>query len=484
MPSFAEVVQMLDKILGKKEKENNGPVLQKNEKKSGSDVTGRLKSMVSRAGDKSKDQINKINSKVNGDDKPTNSPGSPPGSKIPRPMPKPRPKDTGRARLRPPEKKKPEKSKGIVPSFGRRLPGGGGGKIPDDDQRTLVGAAVFGLILIVLVGAGYYFLFYAPYQSSLQDAKQTKINEVNAYFKGPLAADPQKLTIMAQIESSVTPDQALAVDVIGPATTSWRAYQTQQINTKKDPYGRVMVTYAAGGQKDLIMKVAAAQQLVNQADATVLANTDIKTPDTVVIPITLDRLRAAGGLINVGDAVDIWVNANVTTTTATPTNTTNQTNQTNQTTQTSQTVTNATPMVSGATVLAILRSKASPGSPSQFNASVSQSQSIAINALSSSSSRSQSAGTDVEQLLQAGASRTWDDATVNALLSAYGVRLSDFERTSNVGDLDATYMVLLEVPRDKALFLIQNSNALQLTISTQQAPQWMVTELKKIYGSG
>lgn len=141
-------------------------------------------------------------------------------------------------------------------------------------------------------------------------------------------------------------------------------------------------------------------------------------------------------------------------------------------------------MVSGATVLAILRSKASPGSPSQFNASISQSQSIAINALSSSSGRSQSAGTDVEQLLQAGASRTWDDATVNALLSAYGVRLSDFERTSNVGDLDATYMVLLEVPRDKALFLIQNSNALQLTISTQQAPQWMVSELKKIYGTG
>jgi len=101
---------MLDKILGKKEKENNGPVLQKNEKKSGSDVTGRLKSMVSRAGDKSKDQINKINSKVNGDEnKSKSSPGGSPGSKIPRPMPKPRPKDTGRARLRPPEKKKPEK---------------------------------------------------------------------------------------------------------------------------------------------------------------------------------------------------------------------------------------------------------------------------------------------------------------------------------------------------------------------------------------
>ena len=63
--------------------------------------------------------------------------------------------------LRPPQKKpdrkKPEK--GGMGGFGKR--------IPDDDQRTLVGAAVFGIILIVLVGAGYYFLVYAPYQDAL-----------------------------------------------------------------------------------------------------------------------------------------------------------------------------------------------------------------------------------------------------------------------------------------------------------------------------
>ena len=44
--------------------------------------------------------------------------------------------------------------------FGKQLP-------DDDDQRTLIGAAVFGIILIVLVGAGYYFLVYAPYQDTL-----------------------------------------------------------------------------------------------------------------------------------------------------------------------------------------------------------------------------------------------------------------------------------------------------------------------------
>jgi len=138
-------------------------------------------------------------------------------------------------------------------------------------------------------------------------------------------------------------------------------------------------------------------------------------------------------------------------------------------------------LVSGATILAILRSMDTGGEA--FNASVSTSQSIAINTLSSSSSRSQSAAASpIEQLLQAGASRTWDESSINALLNAYGVRLDQFERTSNLGNLDAQYMILIEVPRDKAIFLIQNQDAMQLTISTQNAPSWMVAELHKIYG--
>lgn len=477
MPSFAEVVQMLDKILGKKESENNAPDLRKTEKETGSNVTGRIRNIVSRASDKSKDQVNKLNVKsTGGGDKD-------PSSKIPRPMPKPRSKDAGMARLKPPEQKKPDRPSGLdrlggaVPGFGRSPGGGrGGGGIPDDDKRTLVGAVVFGIILIVLVGAGYYFLFYGPYLGSLQDAKNTKINEVNSYFKGALATDPQKLTLLAEIESSVTPEQAFAVDVLGPATASWRAYQINQINAQKDPYGRVMITYTSGSQKDLIMKIAAAQTLVNQADASVLANVDVTKPDTVVIPIRLDRLRAAGGLISVGDTVDIYVNTDGSTQAA-PTNATNETDQT----QTVSTQSEAnTPMVSGATVLAILRSMTDQN---EFNAQISSSQSIAINTLSSGANRTQSAGSSgIEDLLQAGSSRVWDDSTINALLSAYGVRLDQFERTANFGNLDAQYMILLEVPRDKGIFLIQNSDAIQLTISTQSAPSWMVDELHKIYG--
>jgi len=142
-----------------------------------------------------------------------------------------------------------------------------------------------------------------------------------------------------------------------------------------------------------------------------------------------------------------------------------------------------TPLVSGATVLAILRSMTNEET---FNSTMSTSQSIAINTLSQSASRSQQAGiagdSGIEGLLQAGASRSWDEASVNALLNAYGVRLDQFERAANFGNLDAEYMILIEVPRDKAIFIIQHQNAIQLTISTQSAPSWMVTELHKIYG--
>ena len=233
---------MLDKILGKKDKDiNDTPDLRKNGKKSdsdNSDIGGRLKDMVGKVSgkskDKDKDEPKSDNSRVklsNGDKKVS------PDNKIPRPMPKPKPKpQLDKPRLRPPEKKKPGAFAGLGGGLGKQL--------PEDDQRTLVGAAVFGIILIILVGAGYYFLVYSPYQQTLVSAQNAKISEVNSYFKGALANDPNKSSLLLKISGAQTPDQALAVDVIGPATTDWRTYQTQQITNKSDPYGRVQISYS------------------------------------------------------------------------------------------------------------------------------------------------------------------------------------------------------------------------------------------------
>jgi len=465
---------MLDKILGKKDKDKkDAPDLRKDGKKSDSDIGGRLKGMVSKATEKSKGKISRKDE------------GQPPsGEKTPRPMPKPRPKprvtSKDKPTLKPPLKKQPQKKRGSLSSI---TSGAGFGKrAPDDDQRTLVGAAVFGIIFIVLIGAGYYFMILAPYQESMADAKQTKITEVDTYFKGPLALHPQKTSILAEIDGGTTPEMVLAVDVLGPATQAWKDYQKQQVQSKKDPYGRVMITYEAGGQKNMIMKTSEAQKVVNEADAAVLSNLVIETPDTVAVPIIISRLQAAGGLVNVGDAVDVYLTTTNTTAPAESTNASNETNATQPTSQIDDSV--KTPNISGCTVLAILRAKES----GDMDADLKQSQSIAINTLTMTNTRQQTATTEegkgLQELLKAAASRTWNENQVNRLLNAYGWRLSDFERASNLGELDVKYMVVLEVPRENALFLIQNSENIQLTVPTQDAPEWMVKELKRIYGAG
>jgi hypothetical protein len=476
---------MLDKILGKKDKDKNDtPDLRKNGKKSdsdNSDIGGRLKDMVGKVSGKSKDKDSdepkSDNGKVklsNGDKKAS------PDNKIPRPMPKPKPKpQLDKPRLRPPEKKKPGAFAGLGGGLGKQL--------PEDDQRTLVGAAVFGIILIILVGAGYYFLVYSPYQQTLVSAQNAKISEVNSYFKGALANDPNKSSLLLKISGAQTPDQALAVDVIGPATTDWRTYQTQQITNKSDPYGRVQISYStaptaatstvgdasSANVKNLIVKNADAQTIVNEADASVLANMDITTPDTVAIPVYLSRIQAAGGLLNVGDSVDVYQNVNTT-----PTTTGNNTTAVS-------TTNSAAPEISGATVLAILRDTTSS---SDYNANLSCSTAVSVDGSGLGvSSGSEATGT-IEQVLQAGASGNWNQAQINTLLTAYGWKLSNFERVSNLGDMSANYLVVLEVPRANALWVIQNDNflassSLYLVVPTQSAPTWMIQELHQIYGS-
>jgi hypothetical protein len=498
---------MLDKILGKKDKDKNDtPDLRKNGKKpdsDNSDIGGRLKDMVGKvSGNKPKDddtKLSKSDSKLDSPSKPKIVSKKPAAErKMPRPIGKPtsKPLDS-KPRLRTPEKKKPGGLAGIGGGFGKKL--------PEDDQRTLVGAAVFGIILIILVGAGYYFLVYGPYQDTLNSAKMAKINEVNSYFKGALSADPHKTVLLADIDSGQTPDQVLAVDVIGPATSAWRDYQNQQINLKKDPYNRVQISYSVPSQggtgtngtaaststttaaagtssannvKNLILNTTAAGIIVNEADASVLANMDIVTPDTVAIPVYISRIQAAGGLINVGDSVDVYQNVN----------TSAQPSSGNNTTQAQPaTTTTSSPEISGATVLAILRDT-SNGVYTTADANLTHQQQFSVNGAGVSTVTSQSAQGNVEALLKAGASRNWNEAQITSLLNAYGWRLSDFERVSNLGDLTNNYLVVLEVPRENALWVIQNDNvaagsSLYLVVPTQRAPEWMITELHQIYGS-
>lgn len=67
------------------------------------------------------------------------------------------------------------------------------------------------------------------------------------------------------------------------------------------------------------------------------------------------------------------------------------------------------------------------------------------------------------------------------MLKDYGVKLSNYERQINLGDLDAQYMILIEVPQDKVNFIINNMENIVLTIPTSHAPEWMYNEISSAY---
>ena len=62
---------------------------------------------------------------------------------------------------------------------------------------------------------------------------------------------------------------------------------------------------------------------------------------------------------------------------------------------------------------------------------------------------------------------------MNLLLTEYGTRLSDYERTSNLGNLDVEYIIMVEIPRDSVVAVISNMDNIILTIPTYNAPLWV-----------
>ena len=78
----------------------------------------------------------------------------------------------------------------------------------------------------------------------------------------------------------------------------------------------------------------------------------------------------------------------------------------------------------------------------------------------------------------------YDEETTINMLRDYGVKLSNYEREINLGDLDAEYMLLIEVPHEKVNFIINNMDNIVLTIPTANAPEWMAGQLNSTYAIG
>ncbi|MGN1362347.1 MAG: hypothetical protein ACI4VU_01305 [Methanobrevibacter sp.] len=329
-----------------------------------------------------------------------------------------------------------------------------------DKEKAKMGVILFILIFIIIIGGAYYFAIYEPKENELNNEKIAKLNEINRLYKGPLVNAKEANVLEDRISKCHNKLDIDSVDVLRPATAQWKDHHLKKIKENKDIGNRIMLTYTNDSKKNILISEDEAIKLIEDNDGYVLSNIEFKKPDTVAVPIEVSRLQAASGLISTGSKIDIYYinssdnNLKNNNTGNNPNNEINNSSETN-------------PEISGCKVLAIMRGKDS----GSINSKTEKSSSKTVD------NSSYTYTTDVEENLKA-ESLEYSDRETEYILSNYGIKLSDYERESNIGDLDANYLILLEVPREDVRFVLNNMDNLILTIPTKNSPDWMINEIK------
>lgn len=328
--------------------------------------------------------------------------------------------------------------------------------ISDDEKKKKIGMIITTLILTTLIISAYYFIIYEPAQEELSFAKTSKLNELHDLYCGPLTTSPNALMLENEIEEARSTGEVEQINILLPATKDWVSFHKKSIAINQDKFNRTMAIYS-NESKNVIMSVDEATNIINDNDATILSQIKFEKPNTVSVPILVSRLQAGAGLVNVGSIVDIYTSNNYT-----------DEDPTNNST---------TPDISGCTVLSIMRYEESGEIDSEY----SKSKTIVNGNLSNPKENTKSFSSDVLEMIKGSIIKGYSEKDTYEMLKQYGVRLSNYERQINLGDLDAQYMLLIEVPQDRVNYVLNNMDNIVLTIPTTQAPDWMVNEISATY---
>lgn len=330
----------------------------------------------------------------------------------------------------------------------------------NEDPEVITGAIVIIAIIIILISIIYYFMIFAPSMQELNDHKTSKINEVNTLFKDNLTNTPTHQSLLAEINRASTVEEVEAINVQQAAYPVLKNQLLNNLDELKDKYNRVQIKV---DNTTTIMNTKNATQYINTAPTNELANMTIEKVDTVIIPITINRKQAASGLITENDVVDIYTTINIQTETNTETQTNtsdeNNTNTTNISEVESKENSTSSKIVGGSQVVSILRSKDAGEIESDIQVK--------------NENNSSNINLDIEEVLESKAAGVYDKKEFNILVERYAKRLADYERTSNIGDLDAQYIIMLEVPRSSVDMITSNMDNIILTIPTYDAPSWV-----------
>jgi hypothetical protein len=327
--------------------------------------------------------------------------------------------------------------------------------ITDNEKKRKIGVIITTLILLTLIITAYYFIIYEPAQEALSIAKTTKLNELHDLYSGALTASPNALLLENKINDANDAHEVGAINVLTPATKDWKEHHKKSINLHQDKYNRTMVFYE-NESKSTIISIYEAMEIVNENDATILSKIKFEEPNTVSVPILVSRLQAGAGLVKEGSVVDVYTNYNST-----------YENGTNST----------SPEIRGCTVVSIMRYEENGEIDSEYSKSK-----MTVDGNSTNPhEKTKKFSSDVLEMIKGAIVNGYDEEKTFEMLEDYGVKLSNYERQINLGDLDAQYMLLIETPEDKVNFVLNNMENIVLTIPTSDAPDWMVTEISSTY---
>ena len=328
--------------------------------------------------------------------------------------------------------------------------------ISDEEKKRKIGVIISTIIIITLVVSAYYFIIYEPTQEQLSIAKTTKLNELHDLYSGALATSPNALLLENKINDAQSPEEIETINILTPATKDWKSYHKKSIGLNQDRYNRTMAVYE-NESKNTIIPISEAMEIVNENDATILSKIKFEEPNTVSVPILVSRLQAGAGLVKVGSVVDIYTNYN--------------SSDDNYTTNSSA------PKISGCTVLSIMRYEENGEIDSEY----SKTKMTVKGNDTYPRENTRGFSSDVLEMIKGAIVNGYDENETYKMLEDYGVKLSNYEREINLGDLDAQYMLLIETPQEKVNYVLNNMDNIVLTIPTSEAPDWMVKEINSTY---
>ncbi|OED29942.1 DUF515 domain-containing protein [Methanosphaera sp. WGK6] len=333
--------------------------------------------------------------------------------------------------------------------------------LTNQNKELFTGIVVVFLILTILFSICYYFLIFSPNMAELNTQKSIKINEVNSIFEDNLSDNSVKQALLSRIDSASSMEELEQIDVEDMAYPVLKNQLLDQLDQVKDKYNRVELTFNGTSN---IMSVGNATVYINSSTTHELADMKINKVDSVIIPISINRKRAASGLVREGDVVDIYMNNmnNMESSELSENENVSNNSSVNSTNLFQSTNNQTSKLVGGSIIVSILRSKDSGSIDSNIEFAQSNLTNI-----------SQSSNLDIEQILSSKSVGSLNDSQLGLLLNNYGWRLSDYERLANLGDLDVEYIIMVEVPRDSVENILKNMDNIILTIPTYDAPSWV-----------